>query len=66
MDRLRIDQDTNKVEEVPAREPKLFAKPIKSALKKKGFLSVGTVGSGTSTPTQEAGKSVGIKSETSK
>lgn len=39
--------DTNRVEEIPAKEPKFNAMPLKSALKKKGS------GSGTNTPTQE-------------
>lgn len=43
--------DTSKVEEIPAKEPKFYAMPLKSALKKKGLGS----GSGTpqNTPTQE-------------
>lgn len=45
------DVDTTRVEEVPAKEPQLNAKPVKSALKKKGI--PGTPGSGSSTPTQE-------------
>lgn len=43
--------DTSRVEEIPAKEPKFHAMPLKSALKKKGPGS----GPGTpqSTPTQE-------------
>lgn len=43
--------DTSRVEEIPAKEPKFHAMPLKSALKKKGSGS----GPGTpqSTPTQE-------------
>lgn len=39
--------DTNRVDEIPAKEPKFNAMPLKSALKKKGS------GSGPGTPTQE-------------
>lgn len=39
--------DTSRVEEIPAKEPKFHAMPLKSALKKKG------PGSGPGTPTQE-------------
>lgn len=39
--------DTNRIEEIPAKEPKFNAMPLKSALKKKGS------GSGPGTPTQE-------------
>lgn len=43
--------DTSRVEEIPAKEPKFHAMPLKSALKKKGSGS----GPGTpqNTPTQE-------------
>lgn len=43
--------DTSRVEEIPAKEPKFHAMPLKSALKKKGPGS----GPGTpqNTPTQE-------------
>lgn len=67
--KLGSDVDTNRVEEVPAKEPRLHAIPIKSALKKKGFPGGHTSasGSGASTPTQEtSSKTVGIKSEHSK
>ena len=51
--------DTSRVEEVPAREPKLDAKPLKSALKKKCQTN-GTAGTPPAgTPTQEGGKSIG-------
>jgi phosphatase and actin regulator 3 len=56
------DMDTNRVEEVPAKEPKLNAMPVKSALKKKG-LPGSAAGSGASTPTQDAHKIVGVKYE---
>lgn len=39
--------DTNRIDEVPAKEPKFNAVPLKSALKKKGS------NSGPGTPTQE-------------
>ncbi|CAL4077363.1 unnamed protein product, partial [Meganyctiphanes norvegica] len=46
--------DTSRVEEVPAREPCLDAKPLKSALKKKGGTSNGSAGTPPAgTPTQE-------------
>lgn len=47
------DVDTTRVEEVPAKEPKPNAKPVKSALKKKGLPGTPSNGSGPSTPTQE-------------
>ncbi|CAH2007807.1 unnamed protein product [Acanthoscelides obtectus] len=40
--------DTTRIDEIPAKEPKFGAVPLKSALKKKGG-----VGSGPGTPTQE-------------
>ena len=45
--------DTSRVEEIPAKEPKFHAMPLKSALKKKG--GTGSSGPATpqSTPTQE-------------
>ncbi len=51
--RLSNDVDTTRVEEVPAKEPKPNAKPVKSALKKKGLPGTPSNGSGPSTPTQE-------------
>lgn len=39
--------DTSRIDEIPAKEPKFNAMPLKSALKKKGS------GSGPGTPTQE-------------
>ncbi|ODM99053.1 Phosphatase and actin regulator 2 [Orchesella cincta] len=49
-----VDVDTTRVEEVPAKEPKMNAKPVKSALKKKpGHPGTPNAGSGPSTPTQE-------------
>ncbi|CAG7724885.1 unnamed protein product [Allacma fusca] len=55
-----LEVDTTKVEEVPAKEPKPNAQPMKSALKKfKG----GGSGSGSSTPTQESTKSLIQKHE---
>jgi phosphatase and actin regulator 4 len=47
--------DTSRVEEIPAKEPKFHAIPLKSALKKKGS-SGGGSGPGTpqNTPTQES------------
>ena len=47
--------DTTRVEEIPAKEPKFHAMPLKSALKKKGGAGGGGSGPGTpqSTPTQE-------------
>ncbi len=66
MNYLRLGSDsldTNRVEEVPAKEPRLHAIPIKSALKKKFFPS--SSGSGPSTQ-ETSSKTVGIKSEHSK
>lgn len=60
--RLGNDKDTTRVEEVPAKEPKMNAMPVKSALKKKG-LPGSASGSGASTPTQESNKSLGVKYE---
>jgi hypothetical protein len=60
--RLESGVDTNRVEEVPAKEPRMHAMPIKSALKKKG-LPRGSSGSGASTPEPKSTKSVGIKPE---
>ena len=48
--------DTSRVEEIPAKEPKFHAMPLKSALKKKGNSGGGGSGQVTSsqgTPTQE-------------
>jgi len=47
--------DTSRVEEIPAKEPKFYAVPLKSALKKKSS-SGGGSGPGTpqNTPTQES------------
>ncbi|XP_035716414.1 phosphatase and actin regulator 4 isoform X2 [Folsomia candida] len=59
--RLGSDVDTNRVDEIPAKEPKLHALPIKSALKKKVGFPGQANGSGSSTPTQESSKTVGIK-----
>lgn len=56
-----IELDTSKVEEVPAKEPKPNAQPVKSALKK--IRGSGGSGSGTSTPTQETAKSLIVKHE---
>ncbi|XP_049863664.1 phosphatase and actin regulator 2 isoform X5 [Schistocerca gregaria] len=50
--------DTTRVEEIPAKEPKFHAVPLKSALKKKGSGGSNTGGSGPgtpqNTPTQES------------
>ena len=55
-----VELDTSKVEEVPAKEPKPNAQPVKSALKK--VRGTGS-GSGSSTPTQETAKSLIVKHE---
>lgn len=44
--------DTSRVEEIPAKEPKFHAMPLKSALKKKGNSGSGP-GTPQGTPTQE-------------
>lgn len=64
--RLGSDVDTTKVEEVPAKEPKLNAIPIKSALKKKGLPGSQVNSSTSTTPTQEASKMIGTKAEHSR
>lgn len=51
--------DTSRVEEIPAKEPKFHAVPLKSALKKKGN---GAGGSGPGTPTQES-RPLGVRQE---
>lgn len=62
---LRVSQpdpniDTSRVEEIPAKEPKFHAVPLKSALKKKGNGAGGSSGPGT--PTQES-RPLGIRQE---
>lgn len=63
--RVRLGQpdpaiDTSRVEEIPTREPKFNAVPLKSALKKRG--GSGGAGSGPGTPTQE-GRPLGQRQE---
>lgn len=58
--------DTNNVEEVPAREPRLDAKPLKSALKKKGVPVNGSAGGATppaGTPTEGGGKPLAVRQD---
>ena len=52
--------DTSRVEEIPAKEPKFHAVPLKSALKKKGNGAGSSSGPGT--PTQES-RPLGIRQE---
>jgi phosphatase and actin regulator 4 len=46
--------DTSRVEEIPAKEPKFHAVPLKSALKKKGSGCGSGPGTPQNTPTQES------------
>lgn len=52
LNQARRELDTNKLEEVPAKEPRFNAQPGKSALKKMKNGEMGT-GSGPSTPKLE-------------
>jgi phosphatase and actin regulator 4 len=61
MNYMKLEVDTNKVEEVPAKEPRYNAQPVKSALKKMRN-GGGEGSSGPSTPTLE-NKSLGVKHE---
>ncbi|XP_071050349.1 phosphatase and actin regulator 3 isoform X2 [Onthophagus taurus] len=45
--------DTTRIDEIPAKEPKFNAMPLKSALKKKGGAAAGGLGTPHNTPTQE-------------
>ncbi|KAK8379753.1 hypothetical protein O3P69_019632 [Scylla paramamosain] len=61
--------DTNNVEEVPAREPRLDAKPLKSALKKKGVPVNGSAGGATppaGTPTEAGGKPLSVRQDSNR